>query len=98
MPVCYPQCAGKPYRQSNGTEGELFREQFCYRCRYEQDEDDPCPILTASFAFSVGDAGYPSEWVYDRHGHPICKAFHDVLSSEPDIPARCPDTIDMFAK
>lgn len=98
MPVCYPQCAGEPYRPSNGTEGEMFCEQHCYSCRYDQDEDDPCDILTRSFAFSLEDADYPMEWVYDREGRPTCTAFHDVMSAEPAAVARCPETMDLFEK
>ncbi len=96
MPVCYPQCAGKPYRPSNGTEGEMFQEQFCYSCRLGQDEDNPCDILTRSFAFSIGDADYPKEWVHDRNGRPTCIAFHDVLSEEPASVLRCEHTLDLF--
>lgn len=98
MPVCYPQCAGEPYRPSNGTEGEMFMEQFCYRCRYDQDENDPCDILTRSLWLGLADADYPTEWVYDREGRPTCTAFHDVLSEEPLAVARCPMTMDLFEK
>lgn len=98
MPVHYPQCAGQPYRPSNGTEGEIFQEQHCYRCRREQEENNPCDILTRSLIFSVDDADYPVEWVYDREGRPTCMAFHDVLSDEPAAVARCPETMDLFEK
>lgn len=96
MPVHYPQCANKPYRPSNGTEGEMFCEQFCYLCRYDQYEDDPCDILTRSLICSVGDADYPEEWLYDRNGRPTCTAFHDVMSAEPAAGDRCPLTMDLF--
>lgn len=96
MPVCYPQCAGQPYRPSNGTEGEMFQKQHCHRCRHDQDEDEPCEILTYSMACDLGDADYPVEWVYDRNGRPTCTAFHDVLSEEPAAVARCSQTLDMF--
>ena len=95
MPVCYPQCAGKPYRPSNGTEGEMFHEQFCYRCRYDQDDDEPCEIHTNALVCSLGDADYPKEWVYDENGRPTCTAFHDAQSQKPAL-ARCPHTIDML--
>ena len=93
MPVHYPQCAGKPYRPSNGTEGEMFQEQFCHRCRRDQDEDDPCTILTETMAFSIDDAEYPTEWVYDKDGTPCCTAF----TTDPKKPVRCDKTLDLFA-
>lgn len=96
MPVCYPQCAGKPYRPSNGTEGEMFQEQFCYRCRNDQNDDDPCEILTATMFYTVNAPKYPKEWVYDKDGRPTCTAFHDVQSEQPEQAVRCPDTLDLF--
>jgi hypothetical protein len=78
----------RPYRPSNGTEGEWFREQFCYRCqrdakyRETQDGQDGCRILAYTFAFDVHDPKYPKEWVQDVPApgeHPIknprCTAF-----------------------
>ena len=96
MPVHYPHLADEPYRPANGTEGEMFHERFCYRCRRGQDEDNPCPILGATLVFSVVDAGYPKEWKYDNDGRPTCTAFHDVQSKEPAAGTRCPETLDMF--
>lgn len=98
MPVCYPHLAGEPYRPSNGTEGELFHEQFCYRCRYDQDEDEPCEINGRALCYRTDEVGFPTEWVYDQNGRPRCTAFHDVLSTEPETPSRCPQTMDLFAK
>lgn len=98
MPVHYPQCAGKPYRPSNGTEGDIFREEFCDRCVKEDYENDVhCPILTAALWHSIGEADYPVEWIYDHTGRPTCKAFDDGFGSgqEPKY-YRCPDTLDMF--
>lgn len=97
MPVHYPQCAGEPYRPSNGTEGEFFHEQFCYRCRHDQDEDNPCGIHTAALVFSLAASDYPKEWVYDPEGRPTCTAFHDVQCDQPAATVRCPNTLDMFA-
>ena len=50
----------KPYRPSNGTEGEGFIEAFCVRCWFDRNED--CPILAASF----GDGA--KEWIMDDDG------------------------------
>jgi len=65
----------KPYRPSNGSDGELFMLEFCYRCeRY--DEDTGCPILFASMAYDLGDAEYPKEWVKEDDGSEArCTAF-----------------------
>ena len=41
---------------SNGTEGELFRESYCYRCVNWRDLDDNrgpgCPIMDAHHLFA----------------------------------------------
>ena len=97
MPVHYPECAGQKYRPSNGMEGEMFMEQFCFRCRHDQDEDNPCDILTRSLWLGLDDADYPEEWVYDKDGRPECTSFHDVQSEKPAA-ARCKQTIDMFGE
>lgn len=95
MPVHYPDQAGKPYRPSNGTEGEMFQERFCYRCVKDDIENENfCPILTAALWNSIGDTDYPVEWIYDHAGHPTCKAFDDGSGHAPSY--RCPSTPDMF--
>lgn len=99
MPVCYPDQAGKPYRPSNGTEGEMFQEGLCHRCARDPDTGGSmCEILLASMLFSIGDPGYPPEWVYDRTGRPTCTAFHDAASGEPPPEPRCGSTLDMFGE
>jgi hypothetical protein len=40
---------------SNGTEYEIWADEWCYRCR--MDRDDGCPILTVAFM-----GGWPAEW------------------------------------
>ena len=74
----------RPDRPSNGSEGELFHERFCYRCKREPDASEEldahgCPILTASFIYDVGDEDYPAEWIEDDapypHTNPRCTAF-----------------------
>ena len=75
------------YRPSNSTEGELFREQFCYQCKRDTGEPEPCPILTATFILDVRDPDYPPEWVEDDatfpHTNPRCLAF-DPIDEPPD--------------
>lgn len=74
----------QPYQPCNGTEGEWFTSQFCERCVKDCainrcDGPDPvwedgCQILARAYAYKIGDAKYPSEWV--RIGdEPQCTAF-----------------------
>lgn len=65
--------AGFKWRPSNGTEGEIFRESWCEKCKKDANED--CPILAATLAFSVEDEKYPMEWQYGEDGQPKCSAF-----------------------
>jgi len=60
----------RAYRPSNGSEGEMFREVWCWRCKKEQahlsdPETNGCDILTRTLFVSVADSRYPKEWVYD---------------------------------
>lgn len=88
--------AGKPYRPSNGTEGEMFMSRFCYRCQHDEDEEEPCPILTMTFALPIEDPDYPKEWVHDRNGNPDCTAFAPSGAKPEELQRRCDRTIDMF--
>lgn len=71
MPYEIPACAGKPYRPSNGSEGELFIEQNCDRCMHAHG----CDILRRSFSYGITDEKYPKEWTHDFKGRPTCTAF-----------------------
>lgn len=62
----------KPYQPSNGSEGEIFCERFCYRCTHDVDEN--CPILARTLICEPDDADYPIEWIEDEAG-PRCTAF-----------------------
>jgi len=59
----------KPYRPSNGTEGEIFDDEWCANCerdrlfREDPDRHDGCPIVAAALAYDVDDPEYPAEWV-----------------------------------
>lgn len=61
----------KPYRPSNGMEGECFMERFCCRCKRDAkfqetlEADDGCPIVANTFVYDVTDPKYPKEWVYN---------------------------------
>ena len=62
--------AGKKYKPSNGTEGEIFMSRFCHQCKRI---DEPCPILGRVFFGKEVD-----EWAISKHGHPECTAFDEV--------------------
>jgi hypothetical protein len=66
----------KPYRPSNGSEGECFQLAFCNQCT-KDTEDVMCDILNRSFWYPIGDPEYPTEWIVDDDGlnNPRCTAF-----------------------
>ncbi len=74
----------KPYRPSNGEEGEWFMERFCYRCAQDGGDEMKCPIIAASMCFNSDDAEYPKELIYNDQGRPTCTAFR----TEPEPPAK----------
>lgn len=69
----------RKYRPANGSEGEGFMEQFCYRCKHDNYPDGPesewCQILANSMCFEIDEPGYPDEWIYGEDGQPKCTAF-----------------------
>lgn len=53
------------YRPANGTDGEFFREQTCYRCVKDHawhvppfEADESCPIIMDALC---GEHSYPNE-------------------------------------
>jgi hypothetical protein len=72
----YPKCAGKSFQPSNGTEGRIFMEAFCDQCIHENAREEKyCDIIAKTMAFRPGDKEYPSEWVYNQEGWPVCTAW-----------------------
>jgi hypothetical protein len=70
----------KPYRPSNGTEGECFYGAWCAKCSREA-HGNHCGIFGRSLMFQVGDPQYPREWVRDADaypGNPRCTAFTKI--------------------
>ncbi|MDP2816301.1 MAG: hypothetical protein Q8O19_06445 [Rectinemataceae bacterium] len=72
----------KKYRPSNGTEGDYFYENWCFRCKRDQGfrdglSNDGCRILADTMAYLADDPNYPKEWVYGEDGDPICTAFDE---------------------
>lgn len=78
MPYQILELTGKPYRPSNGTEGDMFKERFCAQCKHD-DEDNPglgCEeIAMYTFILNLDDRDYPPEWVHDEEGRPTCTKF-----------------------
>jgi len=89
----------KPYRPSNGTEGDMFEDRFCNRCKREAkyrrtgDGADGCKIATAVFIYDVDDPKYPKEWVVNKWGDPYgrtsrCTAFRHEDDPGPSRPRK----------
>lgn len=69
-------CVGKPYRPSNGTEGELFFGAYCADCTRQRTEHG-CSIARRALFHNVREEGYPNEWIYGHDGQPACTAFEE---------------------
>lgn len=67
----------RPYCPSNGTEGEMFAEDFCYRCAWQDD----CDIPLRTMFLDVTDPNYPAEWIVTPDG-PTCTAFRAITKPE----------------
>ncbi len=91
---------GVRYMPSNGTEGMCFQEEWCCNCERDKemngtcheegrdaDDDDYCPILSASYRDEA------VEW-RDLGERLVCLAFTPKESEPP--PARCEFTRDLF--
>lgn len=59
---------GRPYRPSNGTEGECFESAWCRDCKH----NDGCNIFLNAMLFRKDEPEYPKELVYGEDGHPRC--------------------------
>lgn len=73
-----PQCAGKKFRPSNGTEGMIFTDAFCEHCIHEKFMhtgelgDKQCDIFNRSFLHDLDDPEYPDEFIFNAEGWPVC--------------------------
>lgn len=100
------------WRPSNGTEGEIFQEQFCENCvhdrAYREDKTRgvPCKVLTMIMACDIGDPEYPEEFS-EKDGDRRCTKFQRVIEEKlvfddegglVDTGARCEHTPDMFGE
>ena len=71
------------YRPSNGAEGEMFCEMFCYQCKHwvlnGATDTYGCQkwIHDNTLFYDIDDPEYPKQWKHDTDGQPICTAFRD---------------------
>jgi len=61
----------KTYRPSNGTEGMMFQEAFCMKCKHDNFDEytmaGGCEILANTMFFDRDDESYPKEWIWYPH-------------------------------
>lgn len=99
------ESAGKPYRPSNGGEGEHFIGSWCGTCQRDHgmmkglpleecDDNTICGIIADTFCYPVDDPKYPKEWTYGKDGQPCCTAHWP--EGQPDPTLKDEHTIDMF--
>lgn len=68
----------KPYRPSNGTEGDFFIKSQCEKCL----KQERCKIVGLTMVYPASDPGYPKEWVSDEDGNnPRCTAREVTLAT-----------------
>ena len=77
MPDMHDAGTYRPYRPSNGTEGDIFQAAWCANCaRSNYDNPDlACVIELQAMAHRISDPEYPREWQYSNAGVPQCTAF-----------------------
>lgn len=63
------------YRPSNGTEGDIFMDQFCRQCKHDDEEDNLCDIIALTMAYDVDEKEYPEEWQHGQDGEPLCTKY-----------------------
>ena len=69
----------KKFIPSNGTEGLMFQEEWCRRCKrdqaFQRGEGEGCQILADTYAHWPDENKFPSEWTYNDKSEAICTAF-----------------------
>jgi hypothetical protein len=85
----------KPYRPSNGTEGENFTTKFCEKCCNSGiDPEDAegfitCRIHYKTLCFDADDTRYPKQWVEEDDGkNPQCLQFDiPIVPEDKETPS-----------
>lgn len=83
------------YRPSNGTEGDIFVNEWCAFCAHNptnNEAENQCETLFKSFVYGIEEEEYPNEWRY-IDGRPGCTRFQQRDSA---VTPRCKLTNDMF--
>lgn len=65
------------YQPSNGTEGDWFMDQFCYKCikfPHSPGAGNQCKIFLRTCCYKLEDKEYPTEWQRTEDG-PVCTAY-----------------------
>lgn len=65
------------YFPSNGTDGAIFMDNYCYECYKEKN----CSIL---FNALVNNKE-PKQWIYGDDGYPTCTSFKSIEDRRKDI-------------
>jgi hypothetical protein len=71
----------KQYCPCNGTEGQLFQDEFCCKCQEDADYDEEtfdggCDILFRALSCPPDDPEFPDEWTQEDDGSDRqCTAF-----------------------
>lgn len=86
----------RAYRPSNGTEGDIFMDEWCFECARNGTDDNPCKIQCRALAHSIDEPEYPAEWRYGNNGEPMCTAF--TTDMEDAAAERCTKTLDLFGE
>lgn len=92
------------YRPSNGTEGEIFFDNWCRQCARDKamsegwdydecEESQICTIVWRTSAFHLDEPEYPIEWILDENDTPKCTAF---IKTGETVPFKDDLTVDMF--
>lgn len=68
------ELAGKPYRPSNGTEGDIFFDKYCDHCK-KCFAPVNCRIQLSTMAFTIDEPEYPKQWIHDKDGFAVCTDF-----------------------
>lgn len=85
----YKELAGKPFRPSSGTEGDVFQSLYCNRCAKDWisapgSVANYCGLVADSMRFEVDDPQYPAAWVHNADGSPCCMEFVPMREENQD--------------
>lgn len=72
-----------PYRPSNGTEGMIFEEKFCNKCK----KVDNCNIFFDAMDYDEDDPRYPKELILEDENDIFsgtCTAYEEIDGKKND--------------